>query len=133
MVDSCVLIDIFQEDPIWYKWSASVIEIHAEVSMFVINPIIYAEISVAFKKIEEIEEALPLGYFLREPIPHEAAFLAAKSFLKYKRNGGSKSQTLPDFFIGAHALVNGMSIITRDKCRYATYFPALKLITPELF
>lgn len=131
MVDSNVLIDIFSEDPQWFSWSSEVIEYHAEYYKLVINPVIYAEISIAFKRIEELEDALPEGVFSRMPIPLEAAFLAGKVFVEYRRNGGLKSSTLPDFFIGAHALVCGMHLVTRDVSRYKTYFPGLQLICPE--
>jgi predicted nucleic acid-binding protein len=131
MVDSNILIDIFNEDQQWFSWSSKIIEQYAEQSRFVINPIIYAEISVAFKKIEELEDALPPQYFNRESIPIEAAFLVGKVFSHYRKSGGKRNSSLPDFFIGAHAAVRGMRLITRDISRYKTYFPDLQLISPE--
>lgn len=131
MVDSNILIDIFNEDQQWFSWSSEIIAHYAEQSRFVINPIIYAEISVAFKKIEELEDALPPQYFNRESIPIEAAFLVGKVFYRYRKSGGTRNSSLPDFFIGAHAAVRGMRLITRDISRYKTYFPDLQLISPE--
>src|SRR5690606_11983475 len=93
-----------------------------------INPIIYAEVSVGFDTIEEVEDALPHDYFRRDPLPREASFLAAKCFQGYRRRGGAGRSPLPDFFIGAHAAVAGMTLLTRDARRYRTYFPKLKII-----
>jgi predicted nucleic acid-binding protein len=130
MVDSNVLLDIMTEDRAWFGWSVSAIETAAECSRLVINPVIYAEISVRYSKIEELEASLPPRFFEREPIPFDAAFLAGKCFAEYRRRGGAKSSTLPDFFIGAHATLAGYSLITRDASRYSTYFPKLDLIVP---
>jgi predicted nucleic acid-binding protein len=130
MVDSNVLIDIFNRDTVWFEWSSSIIEIYAEQVRFTINPIIYAEISTSFKKIEELEDALPESYFTKEPIPWEAAFLAAKVFIQYRKNGGKRDSNLPDFLIGAHAAVRGIPLITRDTKHYKTYYPHLELIAP---
>jgi hypothetical protein len=130
MIDSCVLLDILTEDPMWGAWSSEQVEKLADRSILVINPIIYGEISIRFETVEELEEALSPEMFNREDIPYEAAFLAGKCFLRYRKAGGSKRSTLPDFFIGAHALVGGMSLLTRDKRRYREYFPALKLVAP---
>ena len=96
----------------------------------VINPIVYAEVSIGFDRIEDLDGALPADIIERRPIPLEAAFLAGKCFLKYRRRGGPRQSTLPDFFIGAHAAVEGMTLLTRDAARYRTYFPRLKLICP---
>jgi predicted nucleic acid-binding protein len=130
MVDSNVLIDIFNKDSVWFDWSSSTIERYAEQVRFTINPIIYAEISASFKKIEELEDALPESYFTKEPIPWEAAFLAAKVFIQYRKNGGKKDSNLPDFLIGAHAAVRGIPLITRDTKHYKTYYPHIELISP---
>jgi predicted nucleic acid-binding protein len=130
MVDSNVLIDIFNKDTVWFEWSSSIIEIYAEQVRFTINPIIYAEISTSFKKIEELEDVLPESYFTKEPIPWEAAFLAAKVFVQYRKNGGKRDSNLPDFLIGAHAAVRGIPLITRDTKHYKTYYPHLELISP---
>lgn len=130
LVDSNVLLDILTEDPIWYEWSASAIEEFAESSVLMINPIIYAEVSVRFERIEELEEALPTDMFRREPLPWEAGFLAGKSFLKYRRSGGVRRSPLPDFYIGAHAAIRGAALLTRDPSRYRAHFPALQLLSP---
>jgi predicted nucleic acid-binding protein len=131
LVDSNVILDILTEDKKWFSWSSQALARWAEQNVLVINPIIYAEISIRFDRIEELEETLSPSYFRRDPLPWEAAFLAGKSFLTYRRRGGSRRSTLPDFFIGAHAAVAGMPLLTRDTSRYRTYFSKLKLIAPD--
>ena len=131
LVDSNVLLDILEKDPLWYSWSAAVVENVADRSRLVINAVIYSEVSVHYSRIEDLEAALPKSIFEREPIPYEAAFLAGKSFLTYRRKGGTRRSPLPDFFIGAHAAVAGYRLLTRDTVRYRTYFPELSLITPN--
>jgi len=130
LVDSSVLLDILTEDPVWYPWSAATLVECAETSILAVNPVIYAEVSVGFERIEDVEVALPTGAFARLPIPWEAAFLAGASFLRYRRAGGGKRSPLPDFFIGAHAVVERMTLLTRDSARHSTYFPGLRLIAP---
>jgi predicted nucleic acid-binding protein len=130
LVDSNVLIDLLNEDGQWYAWSASSIARVADRSRLVINPIIYGEISVHAPTIEELDDALPANLFAREALPYEAAFLAGKAFLAYRRRGGTKTSPLPDFFIGAHAAVAGYTVLTRDATRYRSYFPGLALIAP---
>ena len=131
LVDSNVLLDVLEEDENWYEWSSTQLQKAADHSSLIINPIIYAEISVGFQRIEELEEALPLDFFQRRPLPWEAAFLAGKCFIRYRKLGGTKRSPLPDFFIGAHALVEKWPILTRDVKRYRTYFPKVKLIAPK--
>jgi predicted nucleic acid-binding protein len=131
LVDSNVLLDVLTEDPVWFDWSASALEEHAESAVLMINPIIYAEVSVRFARIEELEEALPADLFRREPLPWEAAFLAGKCFLRYRKGGGAKRSPLPDFYIGAHAAVRGATLLTRDASRYRSYFPTLRVIAPN--
>jgi predicted nucleic acid-binding protein len=131
MIDSNVLLDILAKDPLWYSWSAAAVEGMADRSRLVINTVIYSEVSVHYSQIEDVEAALPKSLFEREPIPYEAAFLAGKSFLAYRRKGGTRRSPLPDFFIGAHAAVAGYRLLTRDAVRYRTYFPELPLITPN--
>ena len=131
LVDSNVLIDIFTEDPVWYHWSSERLAELAEGSVLVVNPIIYAEISVRFDRIEDLEEALPTDRFEREPLPWEAGFLAGKCFTRYRRGGGDRRSPLPDFYIGAHAAVRGMTLLTRDASRYRTYFPQLSVVAPD--
>ena len=131
MVDSNVLLDVLTEDKEWFVWSSSVLETQAESRILVINPIVYAEVSVGFDRIEDLDAALPEDMVQRRPIPPEAAFLAGKCFVRYRRRGGPKRSPLPDFFIGAHAAVEKMPLITRDAGRYGTYFPKLVLISPS--
>jgi predicted nucleic acid-binding protein len=130
LVDSNVLLDVLEEDVRWFEWSSTQLQKAADRSSLIINPVIYAEVSVGFQRIEELEDALPVDYFQRMPLPWEAAFLAGKCFIRYRKLGGTKSSPLPDFFIGAHAAVSGLTLLTRDAARYRTYFPSLKMITP---
>ena len=130
LIDSNVLLDIFTQDKKWFSWSSETLAKYAEKELLYINPIIYSEISVGFTCIEELEEALPSGYINRDNLPYEAAFLAGKCFLKYKKSGGTKRSPLPDFYIGAHAAIKKWGIITRDKGRYHSYFPTLDVISP---
>jgi len=131
MVDANVLLDVLTEDPAWFEWSSRSLQECAEDHILVINPIIYAEVSIGFDRIEDLDAALPERTVERRPIPLEAAFLAGKCFLKYRERGGLRQSTLPDFFIGAHAAVEKMALLTRDASRYRTYFPRLRLLSPE--
>ena len=131
LVDSNVILDIVTEDKKWFSWSSEALANCVETHTLVINPIIYAEVSIGFDRIEDVEQVLPLPFFRREPLPWEAAFLAGKCFLAYRRRGGRKNSTLHDFFVGAHAAVVGIPLLTRDVARYRTYFPRLKLIAPD--
>ena len=131
LIDSNVLLDIMTEDPQWVSWSAVALEAAADTSRLVINPIIYAEVSVRYSRIEDLEAALPAGVIDREAVPYAAAFLAAKAFRAYRLRGGVKRSPLPDFFIGAHAAVAGYRLLTRDTGRYRSYFPTLSMIGPE--
>lgn len=130
MVDSNVLLDVLTEDPVWFEWSSAVLHQVADSARLVINPVIFAEVSIRFSRIEDLNEAIPHSLIEREAIPFEAAFLAGKCFVRYRELGGMRTSTLPDFLIGAHAAVAGYSLITRDVGRYRTYFPRLELITP---
>lgn len=130
LVDSNVLLDVLTEDPRWFSWSAPALARYADEAVLAINPMIYAEVSIRFARIEDLEEALAPQLFERHPLPWEAAFLAGKCFLKYRKRGGRKDSPLPDFYIGAHAAVAGMTLLTRDATRYRTYFPRLRLISP---
>jgi predicted nucleic acid-binding protein len=130
LVDSNVILDVVTEDSEWGEWSASALAECADSSVLVINPVIYAEVSIGFKTIEELEEILPPEYFRREPVPWEAAFLAGKCFVRYRRRKGARASTLPDFFIGAHAAIRDYRLLTRDASRYRTYFPLVSLVTP---
>lgn len=130
LIDTNVLLDLFAQDRTWFAWSASSIAEAANQFRLVINPVIYAEVSVRFAKVEDLDAALPEADFIREAIPFDAAFLAGKAFVDYRRRGGTKHAPLADFFIGAHAAVAGYQVMTRDPARYRTYFPKLKLISP---
>ncbi|MBX3289213.1 MAG: type II toxin-antitoxin system VapC family toxin [Acidobacteria bacterium] len=130
LVDSSVLFDILLKDEMWYEWSATALESVAEESALIVNPIIFAEISASFLKLEDLEKVLPLDLYKREPLPYNAAFLAGRAFVKYKRRGGSKTSPMPDFYIGAHAEVANLRVLTRDPRRFRMYFPKVELITP---
>jgi predicted nucleic acid-binding protein len=130
LVDSNVLLDIVSEDEEWLDWSAAMVAKYAENSVLVINPMIYAEVSVYFDRIEDLDEALPTEFVRREPVPYDAVFLAGKCFLRYRKAGGARRSPLPDFFIGAHAAVRGYTLLTRDARRYRTYFPKLRVVSP---
>ncbi len=129
LVDSNVLLDLFTNDPVWATWSEARLAEAFEAGQVLINPIVYAEISVAFGRIETLEATLPpqLG---REDVPWEAAFLAGKCFVECRRRGGTRRSPLPDFYIGAHAAVTRRALLTRDANRYRTLLPTLALITP---
>jgi predicted nucleic acid-binding protein len=131
LIDANVLLDVMTEDRRWLAWSAEAIERAADHHRLVINPIVYAEVSIRYSRIEDLDAALPKAMFEREAIPYEAAFLAGKSFSTYRRRGGTKQLPLPDFFIGAHAAVAGYLLLTRDAARYRTYFPKLSLVAPD--
>ncbi len=130
LVDSNVLLDILTEDAQWYSWSAGALEEQAEEAVLAINPIIYAEVSIRFARIEQLEEALPSQSFQRAALPWEAAFLAGKCFVRYRRGGGPRRSPLPDFYIGAHAALRGWALLTRDASRYRSHFPTVRLIAP---
>ena len=129
LVDTNVLFDYLNEDDEWFDWSAAMINAAAESGPVAINPIIYAEVSVRYDRIEDVEAALPAEYFVRSQFPWAAAFLAAKCFQRYRKRGGART-TPRDFFIGAHAAVAGMTLLTRDARRYRSYFPKLRIIAP---
>jgi predicted nucleic acid-binding protein len=130
LVDSNVILDIFLDDPNWADWSESALTNYSEHTILYINLIIYSELSIGFEKIEDLEAALLKSGFQILQIPKEALFLAGKAFLKYRESSGIKRSPLPDFYIGAHAAVLGLDLITRDVSRYRTYFPTVKLICP---
>jgi len=131
LIDSNVLLDIATNDPHWADWSAEQLATCANQGALIINPIIYAEVSVGFQCIEEVESFLDPGAFLRNPLPYNAGFLAGKAFLAYRRRGGIKTSVLPDFYIGAHAAVADLVLLTRDTARYRTAYPKLTLISPN--
>jgi len=130
LVDSNVILDVATGDATWGEWSAGALERAAEGSVLVVNPMVYAEVSIGFDRIEDLEDAIPPDLYRRDPLPYEAGFLAGKAFLAYRRRGGRRVRPLPDFYIGAHAQVSGFKLLTRDTVRYRTYFPKLRLIAP---
>jgi predicted nucleic acid-binding protein len=130
LVDSNVLLDVLTDDPRWYAWSADQLDACAARAELCINPIVYAEVGVGFERIEQLDEALPPDAFTRLELPWEAGFLAGKAFLQYRRSKGARTSPLPDFYIGAHAAIEGMPLLTRDAKRYRTYYPKLELICP---
>ena len=131
LVDSNIILDLFLDDPVGADWSEATLSNYAVRTQLFINPVIYSEISIGFNKIEELEAALSKSGLQMLDIPKEALFLAGKAFLNYRKHKGEKRSPLPDFFIGAHAAVSGLDLITRDKNRYQTYFPTVRIIAPE--
>jgi predicted nucleic acid-binding protein len=125
-------LDVFLDDPNWAEWSESKLEEFSSITKLFINSVIYSEVSVGFKRIEELESALTRSSFQMLEIPKEALFLAGKAFLKYRKNRGTKRPPLPDFYIGAQAAIFDFELITRDTRKYRTYFPTVRLISPEM-
>lgn len=130
LVDSNVLIDVIEGGRAWSQRSESALERVGAAGPVVINPVIYAEVSVRYEDTDELDLDLPLDLFQREQLPWPAAFLAGKAFAEYRQRGGRRRSPLPDFFIGAHAAVTGMKLLTRDDSRYRTYFPTVEVIVP---
>jgi predicted nucleic acid-binding protein len=130
LVDSNVLLDVATNDPAWGDWSARALAEVAEHAVLIVNPIVYAEVSVGFTTIEALDAALPEIMYRREALPWEAGFLAGKCFLLYRRRGGARSSPLPDFYIGAHAAIGHLALLTRDAARYRTYFPKVEILAP---
>lgn len=131
LVDTSVLLDIVTDDPQWADWSAEALAEARDGGRLVINPIVYAEVSIGFDRVEDLDDAIPATDFGREPLPFEAGFLAGKAFLAYRRRGGQRRSPLADFYIGAHAAVRKYSLLTRDAARYRTYFPTVVILAPE--
>src|SRR5580658_10355495 len=130
LVDTNVLLDVLQDDPNWVAWSQAQLESAALSDRLAINAVIYSELSMAFERIEELEQVVAEAKLTMETIPREALFLAGKVFLEYQRRNGSKQDVLPDFYIGAHAAIVKCTILTREVARYRGYFPTVPLITP---
>lgn len=130
LIDSCVLLDVITGDKKWADWSAAQIAAAVDRGRAVINPLIYAEVSVGYETVEELDELLPADGYEREPLPYLAGFAAGKAFLRYRRGGGQKRSPMPDFYIGAHAAIAGYRLLTRDVSRYRTYFPTIDIIAP---
>jgi predicted nucleic acid-binding protein len=130
LVDSNVLLDIATNDARWADWSARALAECADCTALIINPIVYAEVSIGFSTIEALDAALPSTFYEREALPWEAGFLAGKCYLSYRRRGGQRTAPLPDFYIGAHAAIEGLALLTRDVARYRTYFSKLEILGP---
>ena len=130
LIDSNIVLDLATADPAWGEWSRRALAEMAEHTVLIVNPIIYAEVSIGFPNIEELDAVLPAALYRRDPLPWEAAFLAGKCFLQYRRRGGQRRSPLPDFYIGAHAAVERLGLLTRDPTRYRSYFPGVVLFAP---
>jgi predicted nucleic acid-binding protein len=130
LVDSNILLDIASADKSWANWSRQLVALCSEYTRLIINPIIYAEVSVGYSTIEALNASLPHDIYQREPLPWEAGFLAGKCYRTYRRRGGTRTAPLPDFYIGAHAAIASLVLLTRDDARYRTYFPSLEIIHP---
>jgi predicted nucleic acid-binding protein len=130
LVDTNVLVDVLQDDPQWADWSISQLRAQAKLHQLAINPVIYAELSLSFSTFEALDRVVATMELAMHEVPRPALFLAGKAYLQYRRRGGGKAQVLPDFFIGAHAAVEGWPLLTRDAGRFRTYFPRLELIAP---
>jgi predicted nucleic acid-binding protein len=131
LVDSNIILDVFLDDPNWADWSESKLAKYSSITKLFINSVVYSEVSIGFKRIEDLEIGLNRGGFEMLEIPKEALFLAGKAFIKYRKNRGTKRSPLPDFYIGAQAAILDLDLITRDESRYRTYFPTVNLISPK--
>ncbi|MEJ2201112.1 MAG: type II toxin-antitoxin system VapC family toxin [Desulfuromonadaceae bacterium] len=131
LIDTNVILDLMTDDPNWADWSEQMLCYCDQQGPLYINPIIYAELSIGFERIEILDQALNDCGFVWLEIPRDALFLAGKVFLQYRKRRGNKQSPLPDFFIGAHAAVTGLQLLTRDSARYRSYFPTVELITPQ--
>jgi len=130
LVDTNVLLDVFEDDAEWSDWSQERLDSASATDTLAINSVIYSELSIGFARIEELEAVIKEASLAIEEIPREALFLAGKAFLRYRRSRGTKRSVLPDFYIGAHAAVMQWTVLTRDVARYRTYFPTVSLIAP---
>ena len=131
LVDTNVLVDVLQNDPQWADWSMAQLQAQSKVHRLSINPIIYAELSLTFSTVEAMDAVISRMEMDLLDIPKPALFLAGKAFVQYRRGGGARTNVLADFFIGAHAAVSGLPVLTRDTRRYQTYFPSINLVTPK--
>jgi predicted nucleic acid-binding protein len=131
LVDSNVIIDVLTEDPLWRDWSEAALRVAADSDEIAINPIIYAEIASGFETMAAVDHHLGVDVLRRLALPYEAGFVAGRAFVEYRRRGGVRTSPLPDFYIGAHAAVAGLTVLTRDARRYAGYFPKVRVISPH--
>jgi hypothetical protein len=130
LVATNVLVDVLQDDPQWAEWSIAQLRAQASIHELAINAVVYAELSLSFATVDALDDVVATMQLVLREIPRPALFLAGKAFLQYRRRGGSKAQVLPDFFIGAHAAVQGWPLLTRDASRFRTYFPSVEVIAP---
>jgi len=130
LVDSSVLLDVATEDPKWFEWSSRGLARCAGEAPLVLNQVIWAEVSIRYATIDDVERAFPRDVYERTDLPWDAAFAAGKVYARYLANRGVAKRPLPDFFIGAHAAVAGLRLLTRDPARVRTYFPSVELICP---
>jgi predicted nucleic acid-binding protein len=130
LIDANVLIDLAMDDPIWADWSQEQLDLAADDDALAINDVVYAELSVRYDDMADLDAMLTQFQIDLAPTPREALFLAGKAYRRYRALGGIRTGVLPDFFIGAHALAGGIPLITRDAARYRTYFPGIRLIAP---
>lgn len=130
LIDTNVLVDVLQDDPQWAEWSIAQLRAQARLHELAINPVVYAELSLSFSNFESLDRVLATMELTLHEIPRSALFLAGKAYLQTRRRGGSKAQVLQDFYIGAHAAVQGWPLLTRDAGRFQTYFPSLEVIAP---
>ncbi len=130
LVDTNVLVDVLQDDPRWAEWSIGQLRAQAQLHELAINPVVYAELSLSFSTFEALDRVVATMDLTMHEVPRPALFLAGKAYLQYRQRGGGKVQVLPDFFIGAHAAVEGWPLLTRDASRFRTYFPGLLVIAP---
>lgn len=132
LVDTNVLVDVLQNDPEWVDWSIAQLRAQSQIHRLIINPIIYAELSLTFSSVEALDRVLADMVLPVLEVPKPALFLAGKAFVQYRRRGGQQSHVLADFFIGAHAAVARLPVLSRDAQRYQSYFPSVRLVTPEM-
>jgi hypothetical protein len=131
LVDTNVLIDVLEDDADWAEWSIGQLRAQSQVHALAINPVVYAELSAVFRRFEELDDAVRRLDLTHLEVPRPALFLAGHAFVRYRAGGGARTGVLPDFFIGAHAAVGGLTLLTRDPRRYRTYFPTVALVSPD--
>ena len=130
-VDTCILVDIIDADPVWSDWSSAQLDLWSSRGPLVVNDIVYAELSIGFETVDALDRFVDQSQLDLRRTPRDALFLAARAWQRYRRRGGTRHGVLPDFFIGAHAAVLGIPVVTRDPRRYRTEFRSLRLVTPN--
>ena len=132
LVDTNILIDVLNNEPRWADWSIHQLRVQSKIHVLSINPLIYSELSCAFSKIEDLDDVVQVMGLKYVQMPKPALFLAAKAFQAYRKKGGTQHHILGDFFVGAHAAVSRLPVLTRDTQRYKTYFPSVQLVSPKV-